>query len=89
MGINIAIADDHRMFRRSLTRLIHDTSDIRVVLDAGDGAELLKKLSSNSDQIDIILLDIQMPNMDGLQCLQLLQKKLPAYKRYYFITFIR
>lgn len=74
MGINIAIADDHLMFRRSLIRLIHDTSDIRVVLDATDGSELLEKLYSYQGQIDIILLDIQMPNMDGLQCLQLLQK---------------
>ncbi len=74
MGINIAIADDHLMFRRSLIRLIHDTSDIKVVLDAADGSELLEKLYSYQGQIDIILLDIQMPNMDGLQCLQLLQK---------------
>lgn len=77
MEINIAIADDHLIFRRSLVRLIHDTSDIRVVLDAGDGSELLEKLNSYQDQIDIILLDIQMPNMDGLQCLQLLQKVYP------------
>lgn len=77
MEINIAIADDHLIFRRSLIRLIHDASDIRVVLDAGDGSELLEKLNSYQDQIDIILLDIQMPNMDGLQCLQLLQKCYP------------
>jgi two-component system response regulator DegU len=77
MEINIAIADDHRIFRRSLTRLIHDTSDIRVVLEASDGSELLEKLSSFEDDIDIILLDIQMPNMDGLQCLKVLQKQYP------------
>lgn len=77
MEINIAIADDHRIFRRSLTRLIHDTSDIRVVLDASDGSELLEKLSSFEGNVDIILLDIQMPNMDGLHCLKILQKKYP------------
>lgn len=80
MEINIAIADDHRIFRRSLTRLIHDTSDIRVVMDAADGSELLEKLSSFEGIIDIILLDIQMPNMDGLQCLKILQKKYPNIK---------
>lgn len=77
MEINIAIADDHRIFRRSLTRLIHDTSDIRVVLEASDGSELLEKLSSFEGNMDIILLDIQMPNMDGLQCLKILQKQYP------------
>jgi len=73
--INIAIADDHLIFQRSLARLIHDTPDIHVVLDAANGSELLEKLSSSQDHIDIILLDIQMPNMDGLQCLKILQKK--------------
>lgn len=80
MEINIAITDDHRIFRRSLTRLLHDTSDIRVMLDAADGSELLEKLASFDETLDIILLDIQMPKMDGLQCLKILQKKYPNIK---------
>lgn len=77
MKIKIAVADDHKIFRRSLIRLIHDSSDILVVLEASNGRELLDKLCHTDELIDIILLDLQMPEMDGLQCLRELQKNYP------------
>lgn len=80
MKINIAIADDHKIFRKSLIRLINDCEDFIVVMEASNGLELLEKLSSIETEVDILLLDLQMPEMDGFQCLQILENDYPEIK---------
>lgn len=47
MKINIAIADDHRIFRKSFIRFLHDTADIKVVIEASNGADLLEQLTAS------------------------------------------
>lgn len=63
--IRIAIADDHILFRKSLHLLIGTFAEMTVVLEAGNGIELIEKLESTP--ADILLLDLQMPEMDGFQ----------------------
>lgn len=75
MKINIAIADDHRIFRKSFIRFLHDTADIKVVIEASNGADLLEQLTASDKKPDLILLDIQMPVMNGIQCLTHLKDK--------------
>ena len=72
MAIKVILADDHSMIREGLKQLLELTGDIQVVGEAADGIEclnLLKKVKA-----DILLLDINMPNMNGLQVLDKISK---------------
>ena len=64
MAVNILLADDHRMVREGLKQLLETDSEINVVAEAGDGYECLNL--TNKTKPDIVLLDINMPNMDGI-----------------------
>jgi two-component system, NarL family, invasion response regulator UvrY len=78
--IKIAIVDDHNLFRKGLIKLI-DLGDkdkkYSILFEAGDGNELVEKLNKKSLP-DIILMDIDMPNMDGYETVAWLQKFHPA-----------
>jgi DNA-binding NarL/FixJ family response regulator len=69
--IRIVIADDHPIFRDGLRKLLTLEEDFRVVAEAGDGKEVLEVLEEY--QPDILLLDLNMPGLDGLTALQKLQ----------------
>jgi two-component system, NarL family, response regulator NreC len=76
--IKIILADDHEMFRSGLKGLLEKEPDFKVVAQAGDGEELLKKLAST--RTDCVVVDLSMPNMDGLVTLKELRKKFPKIK---------
>ena len=63
--INVMIVDDHKMIREGLKRLLETDENIKVIADADNGKDCFSKLRSVSP--DIILLDINMPVMDGLE----------------------
>jgi len=69
--IRVMIADDHPIVREGLRKLLNLEDDINVVGDAADGRELIEKVDEL--QPDVILLDLRMPNLDGLGALQTLQ----------------
>ena len=71
--IQVLIADDHTMFRESLRSLLRDVKGIEVVGEAADGAEAVAK--TNELQPDVILLDIAMPNMNGLEATRQIKKQ--------------
>lgn len=71
--INIMIADDHSMVREGLKQILELDGDIVVNGEAGDGKQCIDMLDQN--QTDVLLLDINMPNMNGLQVLQHLREK--------------
>ena len=73
MSVNILLADDHMMVREGLKQLLEMDDDINVVGEAGDGYECLNY--ANKTQPDIILLDINMPNLDGLQVLNIIKSQ--------------
>jgi len=62
--IRVLIADDHSIVRGGIRRLLEDQEDIQVVAEASDGHEAIKKILETDP--DVILLDISMPGMDGL-----------------------
>ena len=73
MAVNILLADDHRMVREGLKQLLETDSEINVVAEAGDGYECLNL--TNKTKPDIVLLDINMPNMNGIDVLKELKEK--------------
>lgn len=76
--IRIAITDDHSLFRESLALLINDFEGMEVALEATDGLDLLEKLETIP--VDILLLDIQMPKMDGFETCVKVKQKYPHIK---------
>ncbi len=71
--INIVIADDHKMVREGLKQLLELESSFAVVGEASDGYECLNIV--NKEKPDIVLLDINMPNLDGLQTLKIMRQQ--------------
>lgn len=77
--INVALVDDHKLFRRGIASLINSFSEYKIILEAGSGEELLSALSQ-ANQPDLLLLDIKMQGMDGFTTIQYLTKKYPDIK---------
>lgn len=71
--INIVIADDHKMVREGLKQLLELEPSFAVVGEASDGYECLDIVSKVKP--DIVLLDINMPNLDGLQTLKIMRRQ--------------
>jgi DNA-binding NarL/FixJ family response regulator len=76
--IKIIIADDHRMFRESLRKILTIEKVVEVLAEASNGIELLELL--NQYQPDIILMDISMPGMDGIEATKKALVKQPDVK---------
>lgn len=76
--IRLAIADDQQLFRKGLIALLSDYPNITVSMEASNGQELLENLELNP--VDVVLLDIQMPQMNGIETTQQLHKKHPKTK---------
>jgi DNA-binding NarL/FixJ family response regulator len=78
MPIKIMIADDERLFRQSLRKLLEGVKDIRVVAEAADGQEAV--LQAQEREPDIALLDVRMPKMDGIKAGKLISSLVPKTK---------
>lgn len=76
--VKIAIADDYAIFRDGLKVGLKADRNLQVVLEAGDGTELLEKLKT--EQVDVILMDLKMPLMDGVEATREVKKKYPLIK---------
>jgi DNA-binding NarL/FixJ family response regulator len=63
-NIHIAIVDDHALFRSGIANLLSEFNNLVIIFEAANGKELQKSLSQNC-MIDVILMDINMPLMDG------------------------
>ena len=73
MAIKIMITDDHSMIREGLRQLLELEGEFKVVAEACDGIECLEKLETVTP--DVMLLDINMPRMNGLEVLQKMKEK--------------
>ena len=74
MAIKIMITDDHSMIREGLKNLLELEGDIEVIAEAENGEECLEKLASGVKP-DVLLLDINMPKMNGLEVLKNLKER--------------
>lgn len=78
MNLRIGIADDHALFRKSLRFLINSFDNMEVVLEAENGHQLLNALKNK--RIDIVLLDLQMPKVNGFEACNQLNTYYPEIK---------
>ena len=76
--VKLIIADDHRMFRESLCKILTFENVAEVIAEASTGVELLKLLEEHKP--DIILMDISMPEMDGIEATKKAIEKQPNVK---------
>ncbi|MGY8904341.1 MAG: response regulator [Burkholderiales bacterium] len=81
--IRILICDDHRIVREGLKQILADATDMQVVAEAASGPEALMQVaqlqgdSTASGGLDVVLLDIALPERDGLDVLQYLKQHYP------------
>jgi len=76
--IRILIADDHRLLRDGLRRLLEGEPDLRVCGEAADGADAVRQVRVLKP--DLLLLDVAMPGVDGVEALQLLEDWPPGLR---------
>jgi len=74
--IRIALADDHQLFRNGLKILLGSFSEFEVVAEASNGNELLRAMETGHS--DIVLMDISMPEMDGVEATGILSRQFPG-----------
>lgn len=78
--IKIAVVDDHKLFRDGIISLLDDYEDISVVLECADGMEFIQELQKKKKHIDLVILDVEMPRMDGFEVLRRLKMNYPEIK---------
>ena len=78
--MNIVITDDHSVVREGMKFLLSTTEDLKVVKDVDSGAKLIQFLEDNHKKIDLELLDIVMPEMDGMAVLEIVKREFPKLK---------
>jgi DNA-binding NarL/FixJ family response regulator len=76
--ISIVVADDHSIVREGIRHLIEGENDIKVCAEASDGREVIEHVEKY--QPDIVILDITMPRLSGLETLEHIRSKHPTVK---------
>lgn len=76
--INVAIADDHKIFRKGVILSLKSFHNIKFILEAENGDELIKGVEK--EQPDIVLMDLRMPVKDGIETTKYLNKHFPQIR---------
>ena len=78
MSVRLVIADDQRLFRQSLRVVLEHETDIKVIGEAGDGQEAYEQ--AKDLRPDVVLMDVEMPKLDGIAATRILTKALVGIK---------
>lgn len=73
--LRILLVDDHVLFRKGIASLLHARQDFQVVGEAGDGVEAVR--IAHETVPDVILMDVNMPNRDGLETVKIIKQEMP------------
>lgn len=76
--IRILIVDDHEIFRRGLRSLLESRPEFQILGEAADGMQAIEKAKELKPEL--IVMDVSMPQLDGLQATRLIRKQLPSTK---------
>lgn len=77
--IKVALADDHLLLRTALTKIVNDFQNCKVILEVGNGVDLLQKLNEGVKP-DVLVLDLNMPGMNGYDVARQIVKDFPDIK---------
>ncbi len=78
--IRLAIVDDEALFRKGMSLLLEDVEDIEVVLDAFNGQDFLDKLGDSQRLPDVVLMDMKMPVLNGIETAKVMSANFPEVK---------
>lgn len=73
--IKVIITDDHKMFREGISNILSDSKDIEIIAEAGSGEDLIQKMAKK--KADVILMDINLPGINGIEVTKIIKKKYP------------
>ena len=76
LNIKVALVDDHKLFRKGMVELVNNFTGYTVIWEANNGLELIQKFQSE-EAPDVVLLDINMPEMDGYETAAWLKENYP------------
>lgn len=78
--INIAIAEDQMLFRKGMISLLNTFTNIKVCIEAENGEDLLQQLTKKNESIDVALIDINMPLLNGIESMKRVRELYPKIK---------
>lgn len=76
--IKIAIADDHKIFRDGIKMALSNKDNLKILWEAEDGRDMMHKIAIKMP--DVLLMDIRMPEIDGINAIQILRKEYNSVK---------
>jgi DNA-binding NarL/FixJ family response regulator len=74
--LRVLVVDDNENVRRTICQILRSQADIEVVCEAADGIDAVRKFREHLP--DVVLLDIMMPNMNGLEVAEILKREFPS-----------
>tara|TARA_R110002073_G_scaffold108336_9_gene243638 strand:+ start:70230 stop:70913 length:684 start_codon:yes stop_codon:yes gene_type:complete len=78
--VKIAIADDEQLFRAGIKFLLEKVSDFEILFEAENGQELIDQIAASEEIPDIILMDLKMPVLNGVETTKIIHKEYPDIK---------
>ena len=78
--IKLAIVDDESLFRNGISFILQRENDINIIFEASDGSELIAYLKENDEHPDIIIMDLKMPLLNGVDATRIITDEFPAIK---------